>query len=309
MAKYILKRILILIPTIVGVSFIVFLLLYLSPGDAAYARAGANAPEEVVEALRQSMGLKDPFFVQYFRFLKGLITEFNLGTSYITGQPVSKMILSVFPNTLKLTGLALLICTFVGILFGVIGAINRGGIIDKILTVFGMIGLAMPIFWTGLILIIIFSVRLKVLPPSGFNSFKQMIMPAAALGFQSSAIIMRMTRSSMLEVLNQDYMNTALAKGLKESTIIFVHALKNAMLPVITVIGLQMGGLLGGSVLTETVFSIPGLGRLMVDSVKTRDYPLVLGGVIFIALSYSIISILVDIIYGFIDPKIKAEYK
>ena len=162
----------------------------------------------------------------------------------------------------------------------------------------------MPIFWTGILLILLFSVRLRWLPPSGFSSFKAMLMPAFALGLQSSAIIMRMTRSSMLEVLNQDYIETANAKGLKKQKIIFVHALKNAMIPIITTIGLQAGGLLGGSVLTETVFSIPGIGRLMVESIKTRDLPVVLGGVILISICYSLISIVVDILYGFIDPRI-----
>ena len=162
----------------------------------------------------------------------------------------------------------------------------------------------MPIFWTGILLILLFSVRLRWLPPSGFSSFKAMLMPAFALGLQSSAIIMRMTRSSMLEVLNQDYIETANAKGLKKQKIIFVHALKNAMIPIITTIGLQAGGLLGGSVLTETVFSIPGIGRLMVESIKTRDLPVVLGGVILISICYSLISIIVDILYGFIDPRI-----
>ena len=162
----------------------------------------------------------------------------------------------------------------------------------------------MPIFWTGILLILLFSVKLRWLPPSGFSSFKAMIMPAFALGLQSSAIIMRMTRSSMLEVLNQDYIETATAKGLKKQKIIFIHALKNAMIPIITTIGLQAGGLLGGSVLTETVFSIPGIGRLMVESIKTRDLPVVLGGVILISICYSLISIVVDILYGFIDPRI-----
>ena len=162
----------------------------------------------------------------------------------------------------------------------------------------------MPIFWTGILLILLFSVRLRWLPPSGFSSFKAMLMPAFALGLQSSAIIMRMTRSSMLEVLNQEYIETANAKGLKKQKIIFVHALKNAMIPIITTIGLQAGGLLGGSVLTETVFSIPGIGRLMVESIKTRDLPVVLGGVILISICYSLISIVVDILYGFIDPRI-----
>lgn len=304
MTKRVLKRILLLIPTVIGVSFIVFLLFYLSPGDAALAKAGPNAPKEVIEALREKMGLNDPFLAQYLRFLKGLLFKFDLGNSYISGSNVTKTLLAVFPNTLKLTGFSLLIAVFFGILLGVLSAVKRGTFVDKLVMIISMVGIAMPIFWTGILLILLFSVKLRWLPPSGFSSFKAMLMPAFALGLQSSAIIMRMTRSSMLEVLNQDYIETANAKGLKKQKIIFVHALKNAMIPIITTIGLQAGGLLGGSVLTETVFSIPGIGRLMVESIKTRDLPVVLGGVILISICYSLISIIVDILYGFIDPRI-----
>ena len=309
MTKYILKRILALIPTIIGVSFIVFSLLYLSPGDAALAKAGANAPDAVVEAVRSKMGLNDPFIVQYGRYLKGIFTGFNLGNSYITNAPVTKMIVSVLPNTLKLTFLSLIIAMIFGISFGVISAIKKNSIVDNITMVVGLIGLAMPIFWTGILLILFFSVKLKILPSSGFGSFKYMILPSLALGFQSSAVIMRMTRSSMIDVLDSDYIRTARAKGLKENKVILIHTLKNAMIPIITVIGLQVGALLAGSVLTETVFSIPGVGRLIVDSIKTRDYPVVLGCVMFIALCYNIISIVVDILYGFFDPKVKTGLK
>lgn len=307
MPKYILKRILILIPTIIGVSFVVFSLLYLSPGDAALASAGPNAPKETVEILRNKMGLNDPFLIQYGRFLKNLIFHFDLGTSYQSKTPVIEKILRVFPNTLKLAGVSLIFAIISGIILGIIAGINKNNIIDSLISFAGMIGLAMPIFWSGLLLIIIFSSKLKLLPASGFSSWRHMILPVLALGLQTSSSIMRMTRSSMIEVLDKDYIRTARAKGLKKSRIIFIHALKNAMIPIITTIGLQAGGLLGGSILTETVFSISGIGRLMVDSVKTRDYPVILGGVMFIALLYSIISIIVDILYGFLNPKIKME--
>lgn len=307
MPKYILKRILILIPTIIGVSFVVFSLLYLSPGDAALASAGPNAPKETVEILRDKMGLNDPFLIQYGRFLKNLIFHFDLGTSYQSKTPVIEKILRVFPNTLKLAGVSLIFAIISGIVLGIIAGINKNNIIDSLISFAGMIGLAMPIFWSGLLLIIIFSSKLKLLPASGFSSWRHMILPVLALGLQTSSSIMRMTRSSMIEVLDKDYIRTARAKGLKKSRIIFIHALKNAMIPIITTIGLQAGGLLGGSILTETVFSISGIGRLMVDSVKTRDYPVILGGVMFIALVYSIISIIVDILYGFLNPQIKME--
>lgn len=307
MPKYILKRILILIPTIIGVSFVVFSLLYLSPGDAALASAGPNAPKETVEILRDKMGLNDPFLIQYGRFLKNLIFHFDLGTSYQSKTPVIEKILRVFPNTLKLAGVSLIFAIISGIILGIIAGINKNNIIDSLISFAGMIGLAMPIFWSGLLLIIIFSSKLKLLPASGFSSWRHMILPVLALGLQTSSSIMRMTRSSMIEVLDKDYIRTARAKGLKKSRIIFIHALKNAMIPIITTIGLQAGGLLGGSILTETVFSISGIGRLMVDSVKTRDYPVILGGVMFIAIVYSIISIIVDILYGFLNPQIKME--
>ncbi len=307
MPKYILKRILILIPTIIGVSFVVFFLLYLSPGDAALASAGPNAPKETVEILRDKMGLNDPFLIQYGRFLKNLIFHFDLGTSYQSKTPVIEKILRVFPNTLKLAGVSLIFAIISGIILGIIAGINKNNIIDSLISFAGMIGLAMPIFWSGLLLIIIFSSKLKLLPASGFSSWRHMILPVLALGLQTSSSIMRMTRSSMIEVLDKDYIRTARAKGLKKSRIIFIHALKNAMIPIITTIGLQAGGLLGGSILTETVFSISGIGRLMVDSVKTRDYPVILGGVMFIALVYSIISIIIDILYGFLNPQIKME--
>ncbi|MFO3715887.1 ABC transporter permease [Anaerococcus cruorum] len=309
MAKYILKRLLILIPTLLGISFIVFSLLYLSPGDAALAAAGPNATKETVEAIRESLGLNDPFIVQYGNYLKNLVFHFDLGKSYQSGMSVTETLLRVFPTTIKLASGALIISIIMGISFGVLAAIKKNTAIDSIITALGMVGLAMPIFWSGLLLIIIFSTKLKVLPASGFSSFKQMILPWFALGFQSSAVIMRMTRSAMLDVLDKDYIRTALSKGLLKRKIILVHALKNAMIPVITTIGLQAGGLLGGSILTETIFSIPGIGRLMVDSIKTRDYPIILGAILLIAIVYLLISIIVDILYGFINPRIKAEYK
>ena len=284
-------------------------LLYLSPGDAALAVAGPDATKEAVDAIRESLGLNRPFIVQYGSYLKNLIFHFDLGTSYQSGKSVSEALLRVFPTTMKLAGGSLVIAIVFGITFGIIAALKKNTIVDSIITTVGMIGLAMPIFWSGLLLIIIFSTKLRVLPASGFSSIKHMILPWIALGFQSSAVIMRMTRSAMLDVLDKDYIRTSKAKGLKKSKIIFVHALKNAMIPVITTIGLQAGGLLGGSILTETIFSIPGIGRLMVESIKTRDYPTILGAIMLIAIVYSLISIVVDILYGFINPRIKSEYK
>lgn len=307
MLKYIFKRILSLIPTLIGVSFIVFTLLYFTPGDAVTATMGATAPKEAMEAARESLGLNDPFFIQYGRFLKNALLHFDLGKSYITGNSVTETLAQVFPNTLKLTFFSLSIALFFGIGLGIFSAVKKYSVWDQISMIFGLIGLAMPIFWSGLLLILLFSVRWGLLPSSGFASFKYMILPGMALGLQSTAVILRQTRSSMLDVLDQDYIRTARAKGVKENKVIIVHALRNALIPVITSIGLQMGSLLGGSVLTETIFSIPGIGRIMVESIKTRDYPLILGGVLFIALAYCLISLLVDILYSVVDPKIRSK--
>ena len=307
MSKYIFKRILSLIPTLIGVSFIVFTLLYFTPGDVVTATMGGNAPKEAIEATREALGLKDPFFVQYGRYLKNAIFHLDLGKSYITGEPVARTLAQVFPNTLKLSFLALSIALFFGIGLGILSAVKKYSVWDQISMIFGLIGLAMPIFWSGLLLILLFSVKWGLLPSSGFASFKYMILPGLALGLQSTAVILRQTRSSMLDVLDQDYIRTARAKGVKENKVVVIHALRNALVPVITTVGLQMGTLLGGSVLTETIFSIPGIGRIMVESIKTRDYPLILGGVLFIALAYCLISILVDILYTLVDPKIKSK--
>lgn len=307
MLKYIFKRILSLIPTLIGVSFIVFTLLYFTSGDAVTATMGATAPKEAMEAARESLGLNDPFFIQYGRFLKNALLHFDLGKSYITGNSVTDTLAQVFPNTLKLAFFSLSIALFFGIGLGIFSAVKKYSVWDQISMVFGLIGLAMPIFWSGLLLILLFSVRWGLLPSSGFMGFKYMILPGMALGLQSTAVILRQTRSSMLDVLDQDYIRTARAKGVKESRVIIIHALRNALVPVITSIGLQMGSLLGGSVLTETIFSIPGIGRIMVESIKTRDYPLILGGVLFIALAYCLISLLVDILYSVVDPKIRSK--
>ncbi len=304
MLRYTLRRLLVLIPTLLGVSFIVFGLLYLTPGDAVTASMGANAPQSAIDAQREALGLNDPFLVQYGRFLGGVLHG-DLGQSYYTHKDVADTLMAVFPNTVKLSLLALGVACFFGLGFGILSAVKRDSIFDQVSMILGLIGLAMPIFWSGLLLILFFSVRLKWFPSSGFNSFSAMVLPALALGFQSTAVIMRQTRAVLLVELGQDYIRTARAKGLSEGRILAVHALKNTLITVLTVIGLQMGTLLGGSVLTETIFSIPGLGRLMVDSVKTRDYPIILGGVMLIAATYTLISIVVDLLYGVVNPRVR----
>ena len=309
MIRYIAKRLGYLVLVLVGVSFIVFTLLQISPGDPVRMMLGESATPEAKAELREELGLDDPFLVQYGNYLKKIVFEQDLGISYNTGRPVVKEITTVFPNTVKLATAATIIAVVVGTILGIVSAVKQYSIIDNIVMVLALLGTSAPIFWIGILMILLFSVNLGWLPPSGFGSLKQMIMPAIALGMQSTAVIARMTRSSMLEVIRQDYIRTARAKGVPEKMVIRKHALKNALIPVVTVIGLQFGSLLGGATLTETVFAWPGVGRLLVDSIKSKDAPLVLGGVIMMTITFSIVNLCVDILYAFIDPRIKAQYK
>lgn len=307
--KYAGRRLFQLIPTIIGVTFIIFTLLYITPGDPARMILGENSSTAELEVLREQMGLNDPFLVQYFNYLKNLVFHFDLGTSYISRQSVSGLIGQVLPNTLKLASMSIVVASVIGIPLGIISAIKQYSVVDNIVMVFGLLGLSLPVFWLGLMLIIVFSVNLGWLPPSGFSTPEQMLLPVVALSAQSIAVFMRMTRSSMLEVLQQDYIRTAKAKGMFSRTVIWVHALKNAFIPVLTTFGLQFGALLSGAVLTETIFSISGMGRLMISSIKMRDYPTVQGCVLVIAIMYCLVNIVVDILYALLNPKIRSQYK
>ncbi|QEK12948.1 ABC transporter permease [Crassaminicella thermophila] len=309
MLKYVSRRVLLLIPVLIGVAFIVFTLLYLTPGDPARMVLGEQAPQEAVDELREEMGLNDPFFVQFGRYVYKATIKHDLGRSYITKRPVTQELLNVFPTTLKLASLSMVIAVIIGIPFGIISAIKQYSVFDSVVMVFALIGISMPVFWLGLLLILFFAVKLGWLPSSGFYSFKHMILPALTLGAQSIAIITRMTRSSMLEVIRQDYIRTVRAKGQKERLVILRHALGNALIPVITIAGIQFGILLGGAVLTEVIFSVPGVGRLMVEAIKMRDYPIVQGGVLYIAIAFSVVNLLVDLLYAYVDPRIRAQYR
>jgi peptide/nickel transport system permease protein len=309
MAKYILRRILFLVPVILGVTFIVFTMLYLTPGDPASLVLGAQATQDQVLLLRQEMGLDQSFWVQYAVFLKNLILHQDIGRSYISNSPVLTDIIPAFFITLQLAVTAVIFSMVIGIPAGIISAIKPYSLFDTVAMILALIGTSMPIFWLGLLLILLFTVQLNWLPASGYDRIDQMIMPMIALGGLSTAIIARMTRSSMLEVIKQDYIRTARSKGQKESVIILKHALGNALVPIITVVGLQFGSLLGGAVLTETIFSIPGLGRLMVEAIKMRDFPVVQGGVLVIAIAFCIINLLVDLLYAYVNPRIRSQYK
>ena len=309
MLKYTLRRLLMLIPVLAGVALIVFTLLYLTPGDPARMALGEDAPAEAVEQFRINYGLNDPFFVQFGRYCYKAALKGDIGRSYVTKAPVSEELMARFPITLKLAFWAVVLGVALGLPFGIICAIRQYSFFDSITMVLALIGVAMPNFWLGVLLILLFSVKLEWLPPSGFNTFAEMIMPVFTLSGGTLAVITRMTRSSMLEVIRSDYIRTARAKGQKESVIIWRHALPNALIPILTIIGMQFGSLLGGAILTETVFSIPGIGRLVVESIKMRDFPVVQGGVLYIAVVYCIMNLVVDLLYAWVDPRIKAKYR
>ena len=308
MLRYVGKRILMLIPVMLGVSLIVFCMIYFTPGDPAEYMLGVDATPEAVQAMRETLGLNGSFLEQYGRYLYKIVTRFDFGTSYSTHRSVTTEILDRFPNTFRLALLSMVVSAILGIILGIISATKQYTIFDNMASAFALIGTSMPSFWFGLMLIIWFCLKLKWFPPSGFDTPAQWVLPTICLGLGSTATVTRQTRSSMLEVIRQDYIVTARAKGQLESVVVMKHGLKNAMMPIITVIGNSFGVHLGGAMLTETVFSIPGIGKMMVDAIAIKNYPVVQGGVLFIALCSSIVNLLVDLLYAYIDPRIKAQY-
>lgn len=309
MHKYVFRRLLLMIPVILGVTFIIFSMMYFTPGDPARIILGESAKAEDVARLRDELGLNDPYFVQFGNYVKKAVLEQDIGNSYATKRPVVTEITDRFPTTLKLAALSIVIAVAIGIPVGIVSATKQYSLFDNISMVLALMGMSMPNFWQGLLLILFFSVYLGWLPSSGFSSFKHMILPAVTIGTSTIAVIARMTRSSMLEVIRQDYIRTARAKGQVESKVINHHALKNALIPIITVVGIQFGYLLSGAVLTESIFAVPGVGRLMVTSIKERDFPVVQGSVLFIAVAFSLVNLMVDILYAFVDPRIRSQYK
>ena len=308
MHKFILKRLGLLIPVIIGVIFVIFTLTYITEGCPASLILGDQASADDILALRIDMGLEDPFFIQFGRYVVS-VAQLDFGLSFVTRRPVFNELIARFPTTVHLAVMSIIIATVLGVLLGILSATKQYTVFDNGATIIGLLGVSIPMFWLGLMLIIVFSVNLGWLPSSGFRTPRHWILPSFTIGVTSMAIIMRMTRSSMLEVIRQDYIRTARAKGQKESKVIFNHALKNALIPVITVIGLQFGVMLGGAIITETIYSIPGLGRFMVDSIGRRDFPAIQGGVLLIALSFSFVNLLVDILYAYVDPRIRSQYK
>ncbi len=334
MFNYIIKRLLALIPILIGVAIIVFLIVHLIPGDPAQTMLGERASDEALAKLREDMGLNDPLPVQFWRYVKDLLRG-DLGRSIMSNNPVSEELSQRFPATLELSFFAIMFAVFVGVPAGIFASINQNSWFDNLSMLIALMGVSMPIFWLGLMFIWLFAVELGWFPPSSrigvgleftpmtnlyvidsiiqlnFAAFKDVIhhlfLPAVALGTIPMAIIARMTRSSMLEVLKKDYIRTAYAKGLKRKMVIFKHALKNAMVPIITVVGLQFGVLLGGAVMTETIFSWPGLGKYLVDAIYARDFPIVQGGILFFAGVFVMVNLIVDLSYALVDPRIQYE--
>lgn len=307
MLKYITKRLLMIIPVILGVSFIIFLIMNLTPGDPAIMILGEGAKPEQYAALREEMGLNDPFLFRYFRYVANAV-QGDFGRSYRTNIPVFKEIATRIPYTLNLAVLSTLIAIAFGIPIGVLSAVKQYTILDNVALGISLLLTSMPAFWFALMLILLFSLQLRLLPSLGVDTWKHFILPAIAISSSTMASLLRMTRSTMLEVIRQDYIRTARAKGAKESRVIFGHALRNALLPVVTIIGVNFGFALGGAIVVEQVFAIPGLGQLMINAIRAKDTPMVIAAVLFAAIIVSIINLIVDIVYAYIDPRLKSKY-
>ena len=309
MVKFIITRCLAMIPVLLGVTLLVFVVMSLAPGNPAKIILGVDATPEAVEALTEELGLNDPVLLRYVRYIADFCRG-DLGTSYVSQRPVADEVFARFPYTLKLALVAAVMELVISIPLGIVAAIKQNTIFDNASMIFSLIGISMPAFWMALMMVLLFSLRLGWLPVQGADDgFKSYILPAIAIGFMGMASIARTTRSSMLETIRQDYIRTAKAKGVSRSKVTMRHAFRNALIPTITVCGTQIGGLLGGAVLTETVFAWPGLGRLMVQSVNGRDTPMILGCIILLALSVSVVNLLVDLLYGFADPRVRSMYE
>ncbi len=306
MLNYLIKRLLSTIPVLLGISLLLFFMLRLLPGDPAQVLAGQMATPQEIENIRHQLGLDRPIYEQYAAYLSRL-ARFDLGRSARTQNPVTQEIWARLPNTMLLAVVAISLACLFGIPAGIISAVRPYSWIDYLVTTSALFGMSMPVFWLGLMLVVLFSVILKWLPAGGTGGWQNVILPSITLAAFVVAFIARMTRSTMIETLSQDYTTTARSKGLQERVVVIKHALKNAMIPIITVVGLQFGLLLGGAVLTETVFAWPGLGRLIVDSILARDYPVIQGTILIFGLLYIMVNLVVDLIYALVDPRIRYD--
>ncbi|MGM0779511.1 MAG: nickel ABC transporter permease [Bacillota bacterium] len=301
---FLMRRLVQIVPVLLGVTLMVFLIMQMVPGDPAALVAGEGATDEQVEAIRHDLGLDQPLALQYVSYV-GDVVKGDFGESIRTSRPVLDEILVRLPITLELAFWSIVITVVLGVLIGIIAATKQNSFTDVGLMMVALLGVSLPNFWLGLMLIIYFSVGLQWFPVAGWGTFSHIILPAITLGTGGAAIVARMTRASMLEVIRQDYIRTAKAKGVRQRLIIYKHALKNALIPVITVVGLQFGALLGGTVLTESVFAINGVGRLIIDAIRMRDLPLVQGSILFVSVLFVIVNLLVDLSYRFLNKRVE----
>ena len=308
MLRYFLKRLLALIPVLLGVVFLIFTMMYFTPGDPATMVLGDQASEEQLTEWRAARDLDKPFLEQFVKYVWKIVSQGDFGISYKTGKNVTASLLERFPTTFVLAIATCVIAMVLGILLGILAANHQNTWIDSVLRVFGMAGVSMPIFWLGLLLILWFAVGLRWFPVSGWYGPKYIVLPAVTMGLTFTASLMRTTRASMLDCVRQDYVITARAKGQKESVITYHHVFRNALIPIITVAGSTFGIALCGAVITEQVFSIPGLGNLMISAITTRDYPLVRGSVLLLATSFSLVNLMIDMLYACVDPRIRAQF-
>lgn len=310
MTRYIIRRLLQLIPVIIGISIVTFLMMILIPGDPVVLMLGQHISPQTVENVRQGLGLDQPMLTRYLHYMWNALHG-DLGRSYIQHQTVSQMLTDKIPVTFRLTMVAMVIAVTFGVLIGILSAVKQYSFWDTFATLFALTGVSVPTFWLGMMLQLIFGVILHILPVSGTGGegfhLQNYLLPGFALGFASMAMYVRLTRSSMLEVIRQDYIRTARAKGLSSRVVIFKHALKNALIPVATQAGMDFAGLMGGAILTETIFSLPGIGSMLFNAISRRDYPVVQGVTLFLALVFVLINLLVDISYAVLDPRIRYD--
>lgn len=309
MGKYIGKRLLYMILVLFGVAFLVFAILSLTPGDPGTIILGVTASPDDIAALNHEFGYDQPFLLRFFDYIRGIVCHLDLGTSYQSREPVITDIAARFPNTLLLTILSMTVSAIIGITLGVISAVRKYSVLDHFCVITALIFASIPGFWLGLMLIMGFALQLRILPSFGADDLIHFILPTITVAAGSAASILRLTRSAMLETIRQEYIKTAKAKGASERRIIWKHAMRNAMLPVVTTLGTNFGASLGGAIIAETVFAMPGMGMLITTAIRQKDIPVVMGSTLFLAFLFSLIILLVDILYAFIDPRIMAKYK
>ena len=308
MYKYVIKRVLLMIPVLLGISFVVFFLMDLTPGTPADIIMGDLATSEAKAALNESLGWNRPFIQRFLDYILGVFRG-DFGSSYVSGLPVFEELFSRFPTTFQLALYSMILASLIGIPLGIACAVKQYSLIDSCSTIFALIFISIPTFWLGLMMIILFSVQLHWLPPNGSETLAHFIMPAITCAGTTLATLIRMTRSTMLEVIRQDYIRTAYAKGATKGRVIVKHALQNAFIPIITIVGVNFGYMLGGAVITENVFGMSGIGNLLLSSIRSKDIPMVMGGVLIVAVMFSIVNLLLDICYAYVDPRVKAQYK